>query len=36
VSASFDKSLKLWDGYNGLFLATLKGHVGAVYQVIKK
>lgn len=36
VSASFDKSLKLWDGYNGLFLATLKGHVSPVYQVKKK
>ena len=36
VSASFDKSLKLWDGYNGAFLATLKGHVGAVYQVCFK
>jgi len=33
VSASFDKNLKLWDGYTGLFLTTLKGHVGAVYQV---
>ncbi|XP_076805283.1 notchless protein homolog 1-like [Clavelina lepadiformis] len=33
ASASFDKSVKLWDGKNGKFLASLRGHVGAVYQV---
>ncbi|KAJ3075323.1 hypothetical protein HDU98_008571 [Podochytrium sp. JEL0797] len=32
-SASFDKSVKLWDGYTGKFIETLRGHVGAVYQV---
>ncbi|KAJ3222922.1 hypothetical protein HDU78_011547 [Chytriomyces hyalinus] len=33
ASASFDKSVKLWDGFTGKFLDTLRGHVGAVYQV---
>ena len=33
VSASFDKSVKLWDGLKGVFVATLRGHVGPVYQV---
>eukprot|EP01113_Clastostelium_recurvatum_P036801 TRINITY_DN5305_c0_g1_i1.p1 TRINITY_DN5305_c0_g1~~TRINITY_DN5305_c0_g1_i1.p1 ORF type:complete len:472 (-),score=54.45 TRINITY_DN5305_c0_g1_i1:3-1418(-) len=33
ASASFDKSLRLWDGATGKFLSTLRGHVGAVYQV---
>ncbi|KAG2422472.1 hypothetical protein HXX76_015996 [Chlamydomonas incerta] len=33
LSASFDKSVKLWDGARGTFLATLRGHVGPVYQV---
>ncbi|GLC40463.1 hypothetical protein PLESTB_001572700 [Pleodorina starrii] len=33
LSASFDKSVKLWDGLKGTFLATLRGHVGPVYQV---
>ena len=33
VSASFDKSLRIWDGRTGRFIATLRGHVGAVYQV---
>lgn len=33
VSASFDKSIKLWDGVKGSFVATLRGHVGPVYQV---
>ena len=33
ASASFDKSVKLWDGTTGSFLATLRGHVGAIYQV---
>ena len=31
LSASFDKSLKLWDGFNGKFMATFLGHVGPVY-----
>lgn len=33
ASASFDKKVKVWDGRTGTFLATLNGHVGAVYQV---
>ncbi|HEY9815664.1 MAG TPA: WD40 repeat domain-containing protein [Candidatus Obscuribacterales bacterium] len=33
ASASFDKSLRIWNGTTGKFVATLRGHVGAVYQV---
>lgn len=33
ASASFDKSVKLWDGKTGKFLASLRGHVNRVYQV---
>lgn len=33
LSASFDKSVRLWDGVTGKFIATLRGHVGPVYQV---
>ena len=33
ISASFDKAIKLWDGLNGIFAATLRAHVGPVYQV---
>jgi len=33
ASASFDKSLKIWDAVAGKFKASLRGHVGAVYQV---
>lgn len=33
ASASFDKKVKLWDGYTGKFLATFTGHVAAVYQL---
>ncbi|SCU92889.1 LAFA_0F13520g1_1 [Lachancea sp. 'fantastica'] len=33
VSASFDNSIKLWDGRNGNFVATFRGHVASVYQV---
>jgi WD40 repeat protein len=33
LSASFDKSVKLWDGVKGVFVATFRGHVGPVYQV---
>lgn len=32
ISASFDKSVKLWDGAKGAFVATFRGHVGPVYQ----
>ncbi|KAI7867881.1 WD40-repeat-containing domain protein [Spinellus fusiger] len=33
ASASFDNSVKLWDGMTGKFIGNLRGHVGAVYQV---
>ena len=33
VSASFDKAIKLWDGSKGTFVATMRAHVGPVYQV---
>lgn len=33
VSASFDNSIKLWDGRDGTFIATFRGHVASVYQV---
>ncbi|KAL0489655.1 notchless-like protein [Acrasis kona] len=33
ASASFDKSIKVWDARNGKFMMTLRGHVGPVYQV---
>ncbi|CAO3632865.1 unnamed protein product [Cunninghamella blakesleeana] len=33
ASASFDNSVKLWDGSTGKFIGNLRGHVGAVYQV---
>ncbi|MCO5601493.1 hypothetical protein L7F22_055614 [Adiantum nelumboides] len=33
ASASFDKSVKLWNGSTGEFIATFRGHVGPVYQI---
>ncbi|KAK2165961.1 hypothetical protein LSH36_44g14058 [Paralvinella palmiformis] len=33
ASASFDKSVKLWDGLRGQYLASLRGHVQRVYQL---
>uniref|UniRef100_A0A915M964 NLE domain-containing protein n=1 Tax=Meloidogyne javanica TaxID=6303 RepID=A0A915M964_MELJA len=33
ASASFDKSIKLWDGWTGKFQTSLRGHVGPVYQI---
>ena len=33
ASASFDKSIKIWDGKTGSFITTLRGHVQAVYQI---
>ncbi|GMF38887.1 unnamed protein product [[Candida] boidinii] len=33
ASASFDNSIKLWDGRDGKFIATFRGHVAPVYQV---
>lgn len=33
ASASFDKSIKLWDGRTGKYLASLRGHVQYVYKI---
>lgn len=33
ASASFDNSIKLWDGRTGKFIANLRGHVASVYRV---
>jgi len=33
ISGSFDKSIRLWDGRSGKYLATFRGHVGSVYQL---
>ncbi|XP_023707868.1 notchless protein homolog 1 [Cryptotermes secundus] len=33
ASASFDRSIKLWDGRTGRFITSLRGHVQAVYQI---
>lgn len=33
ASASFDKSIKIWNGHTGAFLFNFRGHVGAVYQI---
>lgn len=33
ASASFDKSVKIWDGRTGKYLTVLRGHVQAVYMV---
>lgn len=33
ASASFDKKVKVWNGFTGDYIYTLTGHVGAVYQV---
>ena len=33
ATASFDKAVKLWDGLKGSFVATLRAHVGPVYQL---
>ncbi len=33
LSASFDKSVKMWDGFKGTFVHTFRAHVGPVYQV---
>eukprot|EP00854_Cymbomonas_tetramitiformis_P029674 gene29674-36986_t len=32
VSASFDKSVKLWDGATGKFITSFFGHIAPVYQ----
>lgn len=33
ASASNDKSIKLWDGFTGAYLASFRNHVAAVYQI---
>lgn len=33
ASASFDNSIKLWDGIKGTFIGSFRGHVAPVYQV---
>ena len=33
ASASFDKSIKIWNANTGTFLFNLRGHVGPVYQL---
>ncbi|KAF7489069.1 Notchless -like protein 1 [Sarcoptes scabiei] len=33
ASASFDKSIKLWNGHSGKYITTFRGHVKAVYQI---
>uniref|UniRef100_A0A669DPQ2 Notchless protein homolog 1 n=1 Tax=Oreochromis niloticus TaxID=8128 RepID=A0A669DPQ2_ORENI len=33
ASASFDKSVKIWDGRTGKYLMSLRGHVASVYQI---
>ena len=33
ASASFDKSVKLWNGITGKFAAAFRGHVADVYQI---
>ncbi|PWN39669.1 putative RSA4-WD-repeat protein [Ceraceosorus guamensis] len=33
ASASFDNSIKVWDGKTGKFVATLRGHVSSVYRI---
>ncbi|KAF8950054.1 Notchless protein 1 [Entomortierella lignicola] len=34
ASASFDKSVKIWDSRDGKFITSLRGHVAEVYQVV--
>uniref|UniRef100_A0A6A7FTF7 Notchless protein homolog 1-like n=1 Tax=Hirondellea gigas TaxID=1518452 RepID=A0A6A7FTF7_9CRUS len=33
ASASFDKSIRLWNALDGKFIAVLRGHVSGVYQL---
>ncbi|KAL6950332.1 hypothetical protein ACO0OE_000810 [Hanseniaspora uvarum] len=33
ASASFDNSIKIWDGRDGKFVQTFRGHVAAVYKL---
>lgn len=34
ASASFDKSVRLWDGTTGKFVATMRGHVAPVFKMV--
>ncbi|KAG0266056.1 hypothetical protein DFQ27_000187 [Actinomortierella ambigua] len=34
ASASFDKSVKIWNAQTGEFISSLRGHVAEVYQVV--
>jgi len=33
ASAAWDNSVRIWEGRTGKFVATLRGHVGAVYRL---
>jgi len=33
ASASFDKSIRIWNGHTGKYLYTLRGHVAPIYQI---
>lgn len=33
ASASFDKSIKLWESSTGKYITSLRGHVQAVYSI---
>ena len=33
ASASFDKSIKLWDSNTGTYITSLRGHVQAIYSI---
>jgi ribosome assembly protein 4 len=33
ASASFDKSVKIWNGTTGKFVTAFRGHVGPVYRI---
>jgi ribosome assembly protein 4 len=33
ASASWDSSVRIWEGRTGKYVATLRGHVGGVYRV---
>lgn len=33
ASASFDKSIKLWESNTGKYITSLRGHVQAVYSI---